>query len=178
MPEAAPLETPRVVLPTPAQLPLLRAIELAAAQSFSLIDLPPARRLDSVPLDRLELARLEGLLWIAVNSTEAPIGFALAGVLADQVHLEELAVHPEHQRKGVGSALVNSVIAEARTRGCGGVTLTTYRFVEWNAPWYARRGFRELRVEERSAELHAVVEREVSLGLARERRLVMRLPLT
>lgn len=176
MSEAAPPETPRVVLPAPAQLPLLRAVELAAAQRFSLADLPPARRLDSVPLDRLELARLEGLLWIAVK--DAPIGFALAETLAGQLHLEELAVHPEHQRKGVGSALVSSAIAEARRRGLGGVTLTTYRFVEWNAPWYARLGFREVAAERLSAELQAIVEREASLGLARERRLVMRLPLT
>lgn len=177
MPKAAPPEKPRVVVPASAQLPLLRAVELAAAERFSLIDLPPARRLDSVPLERLELARAQGLVWVAVTPGDAPVGFALAAVLTGDLHLEELAVHPEHQRRGVGSALVNNVIAEARRRGCGGVTLTTYRFVEWNAPWYARRGFLELRLEAQSEKLQSIVEREAALGLPRERRLAMRLPL-
>lgn len=159
-------------------LPQLRAIELACAEQFSVLDLPPARRADCVPLDRLERARAEGLLWVAVDDRDVPVGFALAGTLDGQLHLEELAVHPSQQAKGLGTALVRAVITEARQRRGTSLTLTTFRFVAWNAPWYERLRFRVLAPQELSASLRAILDREALLGLAPERRVAMRLELT
>jgi hypothetical protein len=53
------------------------------------------------------------------------------------------------------------------------MTLTTFRDVPWNAPFYARRGFAE--VLDPSPGLAAVRDRERSLGLdAAGPRIVMR----
>lgn len=56
-------------------------------------------------------------------------------------HLQQLAVDPAHGRRGLGSALVDACCEQARQRGYGQLTLTTFRDVPYNAPWYARLGF-------------------------------------
>ncbi len=55
----------------------------------------------------LTLARIDG----------AVAGFALARVILDEAELLLLATAPQHRRKGVGSALLRSVLAETRSRG-------------------------------------------------------------
>ncbi|GAA3138287.1 GNAT family N-acetyltransferase [Nonomuraea salmonea] len=57
------------------------------------------------------------------------------------MHLDQLAVRPERMRQGIGGRLVAAVIDHARACGAPGVTLTTFRDVPWNGPWYARHGF-------------------------------------
>ena len=59
-------------------------------------------------------------------------------------HLEQLAVHPDHGRRGIGTALVEAVCAEAAARGFDRVTLRTFADIAWNGPFYARLGFTEL----------------------------------
>jgi len=56
-------------------------------------------------------------------------------------HLEELAVRPEHGRAGLGRALVEASAAWAGEAGYASITLTTYRDVPWNGPFYATCGF-------------------------------------
>ena len=50
-------------------------------------------------------------------------------------HLSPLAVTPEHQRSGIGSALVNDVVGRARDRGAQFVVL------EGSPRYYGRLGF-------------------------------------
>jgi GNAT superfamily N-acetyltransferase len=92
-------------------------------------------------------------------------------------HLEELAVHPAHQRRGLGARLVAAVVGWARARGAAALTLSTFRDVPWNAPFYARIGFRALDPAQLPATLAALVERERAHGLPVEQRVVMRLDL-
>lgn len=162
-----------IVRAAPEHLPALAAIELAAAEQFPLVDLPAPRRADRVPLARLSEARSRALLWIALDDGAAPAGFALAGYVDGRLHLEELAVHPSQQRRGLGAALVEHVVAEAREVACPLLTLTTFRYVPWNAPWYRRLGFRELSSEELGPELRAILAHEVTLGLDPQRRVAL-----
>jgi predicted N-acetyltransferase YhbS len=83
-------------------------------------------------------------------------------------------VLPAHGRRGVGAALVRAVCAWARERGLPSVTLTTYRDVPWNAPFYTRLGFRTLRAAELGPKLRALVASEDAHGLRRAERVVMR----
>lgn len=55
----------------------------------------------------LTLARVEGVA----------VGFALARAILDEAELLLLATSPLQRRKGIGAALLRSVIAEARGRG-------------------------------------------------------------
>jgi GNAT superfamily N-acetyltransferase len=68
-------------------------------------------------------------------------GFAHVLEEAGTAHLQQLAVDPAHGRSGLGTALVHACCAEARRRGYRQLTLTTFRVVPFNAPWYARLGF-------------------------------------
>ncbi|HET8767096.1 MAG TPA: GNAT family N-acetyltransferase [Pedococcus sp.] len=61
-----------------------------------------------------------------------------------RAHLEQLAVHPDHGRRGIGSALVEEVCAQVRDRGFDRVTLRTFADIPWNGRFYARLGFVEL----------------------------------
>ena len=50
-------------------------------------------------------------------------GYAAYWVASDEAELADLAVHPEHRRRGVGRRLVEAVCREARRRGARTVFL-------------------------------------------------------
>ena len=82
----------------------------------------------------------------------------------------QLSVHPSAVRRGIGAALLAAVVEDARAAGARRVTLLTYADVPWNAPWYARHGWRE--TDDLGPGLRALAEHEVELGLARHGRRV------
>ena len=92
-------------------------------------------------------------------------GFAVLELLDGAVHLEQLSVHPAHGRRGVGGALLAGCLAHARAHGTDRVTLLTYAEVPWNAPYYARHGWRV--TADLTPGLRALRRREVELGLDR-----------
>jgi GNAT superfamily N-acetyltransferase len=111
-----------------SDLPLLPTIELAAA--ISLAGHAPASVL-AEPTSQAELedAQQRGYLWVA-RADEVPVGFAHVKVLESGIaHLEEIDVHPEHGRRGLGRRLVTTVCRWAATNGYSCVTLTTFRDV-------------------------------------------------
>ena len=87
----------------------------------------------------------------------------------------ELSVHLDWQGKGIGRQLINAVADHAREGGLSSLTLTTFRDVPWNAPFYARLGFDY--VTELTPELRQKREDETAHGLAFDSRCAMRLPL-
>lgn len=157
-----------------ADIPALPAIERAATSLFAPGQLPESVRTDVTPTRDLQAALDAGLLWIARGADGEVVGFALVDLLAGGPHLEEIDVHPSHGRRGVGRALVEAVLRWAGAEGHHAVTLTTFRDVRWNAPFYERLGFRALAPSELTAELAAIVEDETGRGLALDRRVVMR----
>jgi len=72
---------------------------------------------------------------------DPPVGFATVEAVDGRAHLEELAVHPDHGRRGIGRALLEAAIAWAEGAGFEAMTLCTFRDVEWNGPFYASAGF-------------------------------------
>lgn len=119
-----------------------------------------------------ERADLPGFLLVA---GDPPVGFAHLLVLDGHAHLEQVSVHPEQMRRGVGSALVQAVLAEARAEGFVEVSLCTFRDVPWNAPLYAALGFSE--VASLQPYQRRLRDHEVDLGLdALGSRLVMSAP--
>ena len=114
-----------------------------------------------------------GRLWVALAG-DTPVGFALVEVLAgDLPHLEEIDVHPAHGRRGLGTALVRTICEWATTSGYSMVTLTTFRAVAWNFPFYSRLGFVEIPRESLRPELAAVISEEAHRGLDPDTRVVM-----
>lgn len=157
---------------------LLPAIELAAARLF--LERLTALRLTQGMLESTNSpadfahAQKAGRLWVAVTEQDEPVGFALLGEIDGVIHLEELDVHPAHGRRGIGAALLQQVCAWAETAAYPGVTLATFRAVPWNAPFYARHGFRELRPEEMTPGLVGLRQGEQRRGLCTDLRVIMR----
>lgn len=145
-------------------LPLLPEVEAAADRSFVALgvdDLP-------APAGAAERARS----WRVLVAGRPPVGFAVLEQLDGAVHLEQLSVHPAHGRRGIGGALVEAAVDEARAVGADRVTLCTYADVPWNGPFYARHGFVEW--PDPPPALAALRAHEQQLGLDRHgRRVVM-----
>jgi GNAT superfamily N-acetyltransferase len=110
---------------------------------------------------------------------DVPVGFAHVELIErDAVHLEEIDVHPDHGRRGLGARLIRQVCRWAVSNGYRAVTLTTFRDVPWNLPFYERLGFDVVPPDQVSASLRAIVEDETRRGLDRSRRVVMKRPST
>ncbi|MFL5298014.1 MAG: GNAT family N-acetyltransferase [Phenylobacterium sp.] len=118
----------------------------------------------------------DGLVLVAEDNG-ALVGFAACQACQDALHLWELAVRHERQGQGVGRALLHASAAVARRRRLSAITLSTFRHIVWNAPFYRRMGFVELRPHELNLRLRTIFEREADLGLDVANRCVMRLPL-
>ena len=162
-----------IVVARPGDLPRIAPIELAAARL--LVGHAPETVLEEVTsAEDLQAAQRNGRLWVALGN-DLPVGFALVEILeADSAHLEEIDVHPEHGRRGLGTWLVRHACRWAETHGVGGVTLTTFRDVPWNMPFYARLGFEEVAPAALTPALREVLEDEARRGLDPMRRVVMR----
>ena len=120
-----------------------------------------------------ERAGGEGFVLVA---GDPPVGFAHVALLGGHPHLDQLSVHPEAGRRGIGTALVEAACDRLAARGYGQLTLTTYADLPWNAPYYARLGFTEVDdAEPLPGPLVRVRRHEADLDLARHgRRVLMR----
>ena len=130
---------------------------------------------DNPLADIAALCRLfEGnAVWVAVADDDAPAGYAVAGPLDGFLHLRELSVDPAHGRRGVGAALVGTVCGAALASGCAGVSLTTFRSVPFNRPFYERLGFSELALADAPPALRDAFRRELPPGIDESERLLM-----
>jgi GNAT superfamily N-acetyltransferase len=167
--------TPRYTVTTARleDLERLPAIELAAARLLE-GHAPDSVLNETTPLEVLEKAQREGHLWVAF-ADDAPVGFAHVELIEPRaVHLQEIDVHPDHGRRGVGTKLIHHVCHWAASHGFKAVTLTTFRAVPWNLPFYRRLGFEVVASEHVSVPLRAIVEDETRRGLDPSRRAVMK----
>jgi GNAT superfamily N-acetyltransferase len=161
-----------IALARPRDIPRLAAIELAAAALLE--GHAPASVLNETTSEAdLRDAQADGRLWVALDGDE-PVGFAHVEMLApDLPHLEEVDVHPRHGRRGVGAALVRAACDWAARSGHPTLTLTTFRTLPFNMPFYAKLGFEEVSADAIVEEVDAVVRKEARRGLAIESRVVM-----
>jgi MOSC domain-containing protein YiiM/GNAT superfamily N-acetyltransferase len=96
-----------------------------------------------------KLAVRDGLFFVALDAG-AVIGTVLAGYDGHRGWLYSVAVHPAHQHKGVGSALVRHAELALTARGCMKINLQIVEGNEGVTAFYARLGY--------------AVEKRVSMG--------------
>jgi GNAT superfamily N-acetyltransferase len=172
----APIQAPAYTI-RPARLDdlaTLPGIERAAAALFRMTRYA-ALADDDLISSNVNLT--EEYVWVAVDSLDQPVGFAIVHLLDDSVHLHELDVHPDYARQGLGRQLIATVAAWARARGDSVLTLTTFDDIPWNGPYYARLGFRALDLSSLSPSLQRVRQSEADAGLPMEHRICMQLDL-
>lgn len=146
-----------------ADHPGLPAIERAADGLFEPLGItfPPGPTV-------VEEAILDGSRILVAG--DPPVAFAALSALDGLTHLEQIAVHPDHVRRGIGTRLLREAVDEAPSD----VSLITFRDVPWNGPWYARHGFVEMPEERWGPGLRELWQAEIAAGLhALAPRLVM-----
>lgn len=74
------------------------------------------------------------------NTVVGSVDVVARGPMAE---IDSLAVHTDHQRSGIGEALLTSAIARAHALGVRTVMLSALS-EDWPREWYARRGFAEV----------------------------------
>ena len=126
----------------PADLPLLPAIEASAASLFAGTAMAHVVGGPTTPAKAVAAGQKAGSLWVA--AAPEPCGFLLAAATAGWLHIQELSVARAAQGRGLGAALLQAAIAAAPSFGCARLSLTTDRWLAWNAPFYARHGFTEV----------------------------------
>jgi ribosomal protein S18 acetylase RimI-like enzyme len=148
-------------------------IELAAGKLFDGVDgLNGVAGAHTVPLDRLRRYIRKG------HCLVAHVGASMAGFLVNEpfrreLHIWECSVHPDFQQRGIGAGLLRACLIDARNSGFIAVTLTTFRDVAWNAPFYARLGFEEVSALDAHPRLAGELALEADDGLPAERRCAM-----
>jgi GNAT superfamily N-acetyltransferase len=160
-------------LASPEDIPHLRALEDEAGMRFSGLELIDEALDPNFPLD--EMARLIDLrqVWIGcVNGERA--GFVIASVREMGAYLDELHVLTAYGRRGFGGRLLAHACEWARSYGHASITLSTFRDVPWNAPFYRKHGFRDLQATEWTPGMRAILWREAEHGLRIDARLFMR----
>ncbi|MCC3774376.1 GNAT family N-acetyltransferase [Streptomyces sp. UNOB3_S3] len=158
-------------------LPLLQDIERAAGRCFRDIGMPEIA--DDEPLPITELARYQhaGMAWVAVDRADTPVAYLIAEHIDGNFHVEQVSVRPESARQRIGRSLLDHLARRAEAEGIPALTLTTFKDVPWNAPYYARCGFQPVAEHALGPGLRTVREREAAHGLDRWPRLAMCRPL-
>ena len=143
----------------PADLPLLVEIERRAGQAFAGHGMPEIATDDPGSPEELEGYRAAGRAWVAAEDG-GPIAYLIAAEVDGCLHVEQVSVDPSRAGRGIGASLIEHVAGVAREAGQGALTLTTFRDIPWNAPYYARLGFTELPEQEQGPGMRALVARE------------------
>jgi GNAT superfamily N-acetyltransferase len=171
-PKISVLSTYQIVLARSQDIDRIPDIELAAVTLLQ--DYAPASvQVENSSERDLREAQTDGRLWVALSGDD-PVGFAHVIILKSGLaHLEELDVHPDHGRRGLGTRLVKEVFQWVRGRGYPALTLTTFREPPFNMPFYQSLGFEELPRDSLTADLLNIIDHETGRGLDPEKRVVM-----
>ena len=162
----------------PEEAYVFPAIEQSAGELFrGLGDLSWIADDGNMSVERhLELIRA-GTSWVASGPRGQLAGFLCAMLLPATLHIVELAVGLETQRQGVGRCLMEHAISWAYSRHLSTITLTTFRDIPWNGPFYSSLGFKVLSAQQIDARLGRILREEAVNGMPRHRRCAMRLDL-
>lgn len=156
------------------EAPQLRRIEDEAGRMFEGLGLVDPARDASFPPERLAQLVDLGQVWVATHDDDVPVGMVVVSAGEGAAYIEEIDVLPAHGRRGIGGMLLGTACRWARERGLSAATLSTFRDVPWNGPFYRKHGFRDLTPAEWTPEMHAIRQQEALHGLRVEARVFMR----
>ena len=140
-------------------------IERAAGETFRSLGMDLVADDDPGSPEELMAYAEGGRAFVALGVDDRPLGYLLLDVVDDAAHIEQVSVHPDHARQGIGRALIERAAAWATARDLRALTLTTYLDVPWNGPYYERLGFRYLAHQEETPGLRDIRQHERAVGL-------------
>lgn len=160
-------------LARPADAEAMPAIERAAAELFA--HDPGLEGFD--PDDTWEVPALRRFIGkghcLVAHVGEVMAGFLVTEPFSRELHIWEMDVLPAYQRRGIGAGLVRAAQIDARNCGFRALTLTTFRDLPWNAPFYMRLGFEEVIALDAHLRLAGELANEADDGLPADRRCAM-----
>ncbi|WP_169545515.1 GNAT family N-acetyltransferase [Sneathiella aquimaris] len=115
----------------------------------------------------------ECLLLVACDAADKPIGFAFVKSIDGQAHLKEISVLRRYMRQGIGKQLLGLSEKWARDQGYQKITLTTYEFIPFNAPFYESMGYTVFTPSAAWPALLEIRQQEKAQGLDRQPRVCM-----
>lgn len=113
-----------------------------------------------------------GTLWVAELDGH-PEAFLAASAHGDRLHIDEFAVAQGRQGQGLGRRMLATVIDWARATAFASISLTTFRSVPFNGPFYASAGFVEW--TDAPADIQAILAGEAARGLNDRWAMILRL---
>ncbi|QCO17645.1 GNAT family N-acetyltransferase (plasmid) [Azospirillum brasilense] len=116
----------------------------------------------------------DGVAFVAELAGHGPTAFLNGAVMPDALHIWQVAVHQDRQGRGLGRQLIDAAQRHAVDHGLPCLTLTTFRTVPWNEPYYQRLGFVTLDDRQLGPRLQAVLDAERRAGLPIAQRCAMR----
>ena len=154
----------------------LRAIERAGGVRFEAVGMPEVAKGEPTPATILDDRARNGRLYLALSDTAALAGFLYWSPKDGMAYIEEISVHPDHAGHRLAACLIDRMADDLR----GNFTLlslSTFRDVAWNAPYYAKLGFAELALDNAGPEHLDSWRDQAKTGLDMSRRLFMTRPI-
>src|SRR5919204_1731361 len=99
----------------PDDLAVLIEIERAAAEQFRSLGMDLVADDDPGSVPELLPYAENGRAFVAVDDGDRPIGYLLLNVVDGAAHIEQVSVHPDNARRGIGAALVRKAAAWAHS---------------------------------------------------------------
>lgn len=169
-------------LATADDLEAMRDVERDAGRRF--LEFPADTGLheiaddDPPALDVLAAYLDNDAAWVVTDDADGSVvGYAVASMIDDDAHLDQVSVRCGHQGRGLGTALIGAACDWAIDLAFEAITLTTFRDVPFNGPYYRQLGFEIVPERRCGEELRSLREHERFIGLDVQPRVVMRRPL-
>ena len=148
-------------LATEDDLQRLVVVEVEAGQLFHTVGMSEVA--EHVPqVSALREAMDAARVWVTQDGSEVA-GYVVAELLDENAHIAQVSVAPAYAGRSIGKAMIEFVESWGRAAGRPATTLTTFRDVPWNGPYYARLGYRVLPSDRIGPELAETMAQEASL---------------
>lgn len=172
-------QSPRMLVRTAvaSDVDALPAMQVDAGALFRELNMDLVADGPAPPADGFHEALVRGDLLVAERAGTV-VGFVRLRPLDGALHVEQVTVAPDAQRQGVGRELMLAAERSAASRGFRRLTLTTYRDVAFNGPFYRGLGWTDLDPDGLTPGLRAERAEEIAAGfdkwprVAMEKRLV------
>lgn len=160
-----------------SELTALQSIERSAGLAFADYGMAEISAHDPPSVQELLAYVQANHLWVYAPESAGPVAYMMIDIVDDCVHLEQISVQADYAGYKIGWTLIDWLAVWASAKDYGAITLTTFRDVPWNAPYYQRCGFQILSDSLLGKELLAIRQHETVVGLDKWPRVCMRRPL-
>jgi GNAT superfamily N-acetyltransferase len=147
-----------------AEVAALPPMQVAAGNLFRDVDMAMVADGPEPDVAAFAQARRAGRLVVALVEGEV-VGFVRLEVLDAAFHVEQVTVAPAYGGQGIGRRLMLAAEELAQERGYDRMTLTTFRDVPFNGPFYESLGWQTLPADGLTPGRAAARQEESAAGL-------------